>query len=332
MIPAQTLSRFIHTQERKYPGSTGELSGLLSSIVLGVKIIAQLIATAGFKGLHGYTSRVNVHGETTKMLDQQADDTLVSLLGSSGHFGLLVSEERSTVILSEPRSSSAKYVVAFDPLDGSSNLGSNIPVGTIFCIFRRQDMQRPPGVEDFLQCGRNVVAAGYAVYGGKVSFVYSYGDGVHGFTLDPTIGEFLLTEERISIPERGRIYSINEGNAFFWEPKVARFVNLLKQPNPERATPYSARYVGSLVADFDRNLRQGGIFLYPTDKKSKEGKLRLLYECIPLAFIVEQAGGRAIDGEKDILDLAPRDIHQHSGLIVGSRQDVEWYLNMKEAA
>jgi len=326
MIPTQTLNRFIHAEEKKHPHSTGELSDLLSSIVLGVKIISQLIATAGFKGLHGYSNKVNVHGEATQLLDEQADDTLVTLLGSSGHFGLLVSEERQTVVLTEQSSASTKYVVAFDPLDGSSNLGSNIPVGTIFCILKRQNMKRKAGEEDFLQSGRNIVAAGYAVYGGKVSFVYSCGNGVHGFTLDPAIGEFVLTEEKIKIPERGRIYSVNEGNSINWYAETADFVGKLKALDPERGTPYSSRYVGSLVADFDRNLRNGGIFMYPADRKNKEGKLRLLYECMPLAFIVEQAGGRAIDGRRDILDLVPKDIHQRSGFIVGSRCDVEWYL------
>jgi fructose-1,6-bisphosphatase I len=331
MIPSQTLGRFIHAQEKKHPGSTGELSDLLSSIVLGVKIIGQLIATAGFKGLYGYTDHVNVHGETTQVLDQQADDTLVHLLGSSGHFGLLVSEERSTVVLAEASSVTAKYVVAFDPLDGSSNLGSNIPVGTIFSILRRPDMTRSPGANDFLQTGRHLVAAGYAVYGSKLSFVYSCGDGVHGFTLDPTIGEFVLTEEKIRIPDIGGTYSINEGNSGHWSPEIKSFIQSLKDDNPERSTPYSARYVGSLVADFDRILRNGGIFLYPRDKRHPQGKLRLLYECIPLAFLVEQAGGKATDGSGPILDILPGDIHQHSAFVVGSPRNVEWFTLAMQA-
>ncbi|RIL09564.1 MAG: class 1 fructose-bisphosphatase [Proteobacteria bacterium] len=326
MIPTQTITRFIHAQERKFPGkTTGELSDLLSGIVLAVKMISNLIQTAGFKGLYGYTGKTNVQGEATQILDEEADEVLVQLLGSSGHFGLLVSEEHDTAIASEAGSQNAKYVVAFDPLDGSSNLGSNIPVGTIFTIFKRKDMRRDPSPEDFLQSGRNVVAAGYAVYGSKTSFVYSSGLGVHGFTLDPTIGEFVLTEENLTMPERGKVYSTNEGNSAYWHEDVASFIAEMKSENKEKGTPYAARYVGSLVADFDRNLKRGGIFIYPSDKKSPQGKLRLLYECMPMAYLVEQAGGRAIDGVANILDVVPKDIHQRIPLIIGSKFEVDWF-------
>ncbi len=325
MVPTMTLSRFIRAQERKLTGTTGELSDLLSTIALGVKMIAPLIATAGFKGLYGYTGKTNVQGEKTQILDEQADQILVELLGSSGHFGLLVSEERDSVIETEIGHQTAKYVIALDPLDGSSNLGSNIPVGTIFSIFRKRDLNRYAAYEDFLQQGRGLVAAGYAVYGAKTSFVYSAGNGVHGFTLDPTIGEFLLTDEQIRIPDQGSTYSTNEGNLTKWGPKIIEFITQLKTPSSTRSTPYSARYVGSLVADFDRNLKKGGIFLYPADNKNLRGKLRLLYECIPLAFICEQAGGRAVDGTMNILDVMPKDIHERCPLIVGSKKDVDWF-------
>ncbi|MBN8550579.1 MAG: class 1 fructose-bisphosphatase [Deltaproteobacteria bacterium] len=330
MIPTLNLTRFIRQQERKHPHASGELTDLLNSIAFGVKIISQLVATAGFKGLQGYTGTTNVQGESVQILDQESDRTLIELLGSSGHFGMLVSEERDTVVTASEGRESGKYVVAFDPLDGSSNLGSNIPVGTIFAIWKKREQGRPASVEDFMQPGRALVAAGYAIYGAKTAFVYSVGAGVHGFTLDPSIGEFILTEEKIQSPARGRTYSINEGNAGQWSPPISEFVQAMKREDKDLQTPYSARYVGSLVADFDRNLKSGGIFLYPADKKNKSGKLRLLYEAIPLAFIAEQAGGAATDGIRDILDLIPEDIHQRSPLVIGTRHEVEWVRRLSK--
>jgi fructose-1,6-bisphosphatase I len=321
-VPTHTLSRFILAQQRLYPKSTGELSDLLSSIGLGIKIISSLIATSGFKGLTGYTGRTNVQGEAVRQLDEEADQTLIELLGASGHFGLMVSEEQNTVVPAGRSSDQAKYVVAFDPLDGSSNIGSNIPVGTIFSILRRRTKGAECGVDDFLQSGRHVVAAGYAVYGAKTSFVYSSGQGVHGFTLDPSIGEFVLTEEQIHMPERGSTYSVNEGRSGQWSPGVRSFVNELKEKGDAKGNPYSARYVGSLVADFDRNLRQGGVFLYPPDAKNPHGKLRLLYECIPLGFIAEQAGAIATDGSIPILDRQPVDIHERTIFMTGGRYEM----------
>jgi fructose-1,6-bisphosphatase I len=325
MFSTLNLSRFILKQEREHPAATGELSDLLSSIALGAKMISQLVASAGLKGQQGYTGRTNVQGEATQFLDEESDRILHELLGSSGHFGLLVSEERDTVQIATEGRDSAKYVVAFDPLDGSSNLGSNIPVGTIFSIWRKRSPGGSAALEDFYQPGRNLVAAGYTVYGAKTTFVYSCGKGVHGFTLDPSIGEFVLTDERIVSPERGKTYSVNEGNALQWSNEISEFVRQLKLENKERRSPYAARYVGSLVADFDRNLKNGGVFLYPADKKNLNGKLRLLYECIPLAYIAEQAGGRAIDGKRNVLDIVPNDIHQRSPFIVGSSYEVTWF-------
>ncbi|MEY4667878.1 MAG: class 1 fructose-bisphosphatase [Pseudomonadota bacterium] len=325
MIPTQTLGRFIHAQSRKFPESTGELSDLLVSISLGVKIISQMVETAGFKGLHGYTGETNLHGEEVKVLDEEADEVLVEVLGSSGHFGLLVSEERDSVISTDASHSEGKYVLAFDPLDGSSNIGSSIPTGTIFCILKKKDPTRAAVLDDFRQPGSSIVAAGYAVYGAKTSFVYSTGNGVHGFTLDPSIGEFVLTEENIKVPQSGAIYSVNEGNTAFWSEGVRDFVECLKGEKATAKGPYSGRYVGSLVADFDRTLRKGGIFLYPVDSKRPNGRLRLLYECMPLAFIMEHAGGAAINGERRIVEVVPRDIHERSALIVGSPHEVAMY-------
>jgi fructose-1,6-bisphosphatase I len=328
MIPTMTLSRFINLERKKYPESTGELSDLLSSIALAMKMISQIVATAGFKGLYGYTGKNNVQGERVHVLDEEADSILVTLLGASGHFGLLVSEERDSVIATESSHKDAHYIVAFDPLDGSSNIGSNIPVGTIFSILRKKERERGATTDDFMQSGRNIVAAGYAVYGAKTSFVYSAGNGVHGFTLDPSIGEFVLTEDKIVTPERGSIYSVNEGYFSGWSKPVQDFVTQMKSENKELNTPYTLRYVGSLVADFDRTLRKGGIFLYPPDSRNTKGKLRLLYECMPLAFIAEQAGGRAINANGNIVDIIPKDIHERCPFISGSKYEVDWFERM----
>lgn len=333
MIPTITLDRFIRAQERKARETTGviptgELSDLISSLALGIKIIGNLVATAGLKGLYGYLDKENVQGESVHAIDEEADHTLVEILGSSGHFGLLLSEERDSVIATTEGHNDAKYVLAFDPLDGSSNLGSNIPVGTIFCIFRKKELHRPAEPGDFLQSGREIVAAGYGVYGSRTTFVYSSGDGVHGFTLDPTIGEFVLTDEKIISPKHGTTYGINEGNCNSWPTGVNKYITGLKNA----AKPPSLRYSGSLVADFDRNLKRGGIFLYPPDKKHARGKLRLLYECFPLAFIAEQAGARAYDGRKNILDIVPSEVHERCPLYIGSSDEVtelENTLSMK---
>ena len=328
MIPTQTLSRFIHSQRLKHPDSTGELSDLLVSISLGVKIISQMVATAGFKGLHGYTGETNVHGDEVKVIDEEADEVLVEILGSSGHFGLLVSEERDSVISTDALHNEGKYVVAFDPLDGSSNIGSSIPTGTIFCILRKKDPSRQAVLDDFRQPGTSIVAAGYSVYGAKTSFVYSTGAGVHGFTLDPSIGEFVLTDENITIPKKGNIYSVNEGNTAYWDQGVKDYIQCLKSEKATSKGPYTGRYVGSLVADFDRTLRKGGIFLYPADSKRPSGRLRMLYECMPLAFIAEQAGGAAINGSERIVAVIPQDIHDRSALITGSPDEVSMYQSV----
>lgn len=329
-VPTETLHRFLHQQSRAFPNSSGELSELLSAIVVAVKIISSLVATAGFKGLTGYTDQVNVQGESVRKLDEEADRILTEFLGASGHFGLMVSEEQDRVISAGRDAEGAKYVVAFDPLDGSSNIGTNIPVGTIFSILRRQDLGRSSSDQDFLQPGRRLVAAGYAVYGAKTSFVYSSGLGVHGFTLDPTIGEFVLTEAQIKTPERGAVYSANEARIEQWSPAIQAFIQELRERGlKDPKTAYSSRYVGSLVADFDRNLRNGGIFFHPSDHSRKKGKLRLLYECIPLAFIAEQAGGMAVDDSMPILDKLPSDIHERSVFITGSRVEVARYLELQ---
>jgi fructose-1,6-bisphosphatase I len=328
-IPTWTLERFLRAEEDK-KGASGELTELIASISVAVKIISNIVSTAGFKGLYGYTSSDNASGDTTAILDRESDEVLIQYLKSSRHFGLMVSEEQEQVISAGENSKGAKYVVAFDPLDGSSNIGSNIPVGTIFSIWRKKDRNSEANEDDFLQTGRNLVAAGYSVYGSKTSFVYSVGSGVHDFTLDPTIGEFLLTDANVKIPEKAKIYSINESTYHSWNPSVQRFINELKDLDDKGNPKSAARYVGSLVADFDRNLKKGGIFLYPGTAKHPRGKLRLLYEVIPLSFICEQAGGRAVDGEQECLDIMPKGIHDRAPLIVGSKLAVDRFMELQK--
>lgn len=324
-IPTWTLNRFLHAKEKE-SGGTGELTELIMAISVGVKIISQIVSTAGFKGLYGYTGETNAGGDAMAVLDREADEVLIQFLSATGHFGLLVSEEQDSAVPTGYDTQGAKYVVAFDPLDGSSNIGSNIPVGTIFSVWKKRDQNAPATADDFLQTGRKVVAAGYSVYGAKTSFVYSAGNGAHGFTLDPSIGEFLLTEENIKIPAEGKIYSCNESNEQTWDEPTRRFVAGLKELDAKGVPQCAARYVGSLVADFDRNLKKGGIFLYPATAKHPRGKLRLLYEVIPLSFIVEQAGGMAVDGKQPILDLLPVEIHDRAPMIVGSRDLVTRFM------
>jgi fructose-1,6-bisphosphatase I len=331
-----TLYRHIIDEERKYPDATGELSDLLADIALACKVISLEVNRAGLIDLMGLTGNENVHGEQVKKLDEYAHDTLVRAMEVSGHLCAIASEESEDFIPVKEKFMGerplSKYIIHFDPLDGSSNIDANISIGTIFSIYKRVSESGPGTLEDCLQQGTKQVAAGYIIYGSSTIMVYTTGRGVHGFTLDPTVGEFLLFYENIKIPKRAKTYSINEGNYTKWGDGLRNYVDDLKCDDKERGRPYSARYVGSLVADFHRNLLYGGLFMYPGDKKNPNGKLRLLYEANPLAFIIEQAGGRASDGKERILDLVPLDLHQKTPLFIGSEEDVieaEKYLNAK---
>lgn len=298
-----------------------ELLRLLLSIALATKIIGRVVAGWGINGAAEFLDSSSGAGE----LDRRAEEVLVETLAASGHFGLLVSERRDSVLATAVGQSSSQLVVAFDPLDGVSNLGSNIPVGTIFTILRKKNDNRPAVLDDFLQPGRNIVAAGYAVYGAQTSFVCSWGQGVHSYTLDPSIGDFVLTRERLMLPEHGRWYSVNEGYAPYWESPVSHFVDLLKQYKKGTGGGYMARYVGALVVDFDRNLKEGGVFLHPANKQRPQGKLRLVYECSPLAFLIEQAGGKATNGTMNVLDLMPSTVRDRCPFISGSLSEIAWY-------
>jgi fructose-1,6-bisphosphatase I len=319
---AVTLSQFVLQQERIHPTATGEFTNLLYDIELAAKMINREVIRAGLSDVLGYTGAQNVHGERVQKLDLFAHQTISRVLGSTGQLAVMASEEDEDIIPVPKGMPFGSYVVNFDPLDGSSNINANINIGTIFSILPRLTRTGHGSLADCLQAGRRQMAAGYVLYGSSTMLVYTTGVGVHGFTFEPSLGEFLLSHPDIRTPERGRIYSVNESNYFQWTDGVKRYIDWLKQEDAESGRPYSARYVGSLVADFHRNLLYGGIFLYPGDKKNPRGKLRLLYEAAPLAFVAEQAGGAASDGERRILDLAPSDLHQKTPLVLGSAQDV----------
>jgi len=322
-----TLYRHIIEQERKFPHATGQLSDLLADIALACKLISLEVNRAGLIDILGFTGDTNVHGEVVKKLDVFAHETLIGAMKVSGHLCAVASEESENYIPIEEtfmgKRHLSRYVCHFDPLDGSSNIDANISIGTIFSIYRRISKSGPGTLEDCLQKGYKQVAGGYVIYGSSTVLVYTTGEGVHGFTLDPTVGEFLLFNENMKIPKRAKTYSVNEGNYIKWDEGLRKYIDNVKINDPSRNRPYSSRYVGSLVADFHRNLLYGGIFLYPADEKNLNGKLRLMYEANPLAFIVEQAGGRASNGKDRILGIKPENLHQRTPLFIGSDDDVK---------
>lgn len=317
-----TLTRHILLEQRGHPSATGELSTLLAQISLAAKIITRAVSRAGLLDILGVTGEINVHGEEVKRLDEYANQTFINVFGHSGLVCTLVSEEMEKPRHLSENCSQGKYTLFFDPLDGSSNIDVNGTIGTIFSIHHRLTGEGHGTEKEWLQLGSDQVAAGYLIYGPGTLLVYTAGNGVHGFTLDSSIGEFLLSHENIRIPSRGTTYSINEGNYPEWRPSTRAFIDYLKDQDPATGRPYSSRYVGSLVADFHRTLLQGGIFLYPEDAKNPKGKLRLLYEVAPLAFVAEQAGGRAGTGRERILDVRPVELHQRVPLLIGSPEDV----------
>ncbi|HET55033.1 MAG TPA: class 1 fructose-bisphosphatase [Ignavibacteria bacterium] len=320
-----TLPRHIDEGEKLHPSATGELSAILNQIGLAAKVISLEVNKAGLADILGFTGDENVHGEQVKKLDMFAHDTLIRALDHTGHFCVMASEEEEDIIHIPAKHKIGKYVILFDPLDGSSNIDANVSIGTIFSIYKRisPDNGNPGTMEDCLQPGINHVAAGYIVYGSSTIFVYTAGHGVHGFTLDPAFGEFLLSHENIKMKPRGGIYSINEGNYKYWHPGLKKYIKHLQAwDNHEK--PYKSRYIGSMVADIHRNLLYGGIFMYPADKRNPNGKLRLVYECNPMAFIVEAAGGKATDGKKKrILEYKPTGLHQRVPIYIGSKDDID---------
>ena len=322
-VKFNTLARHIYEEERNYPEATGELSDLLHDLSLAAKVISLEVNKAGLVDILGFTGDQNVHGEQVKKLDIYANDMMIKAMDHGGHLCVMASEEEEDIIHIPPEFYIGKYVLLFDPLDGSSNIDVNISIGTIFSIYRRISPEGGPGtMEDCLQRGLNQVAAGYIIYGSSTIFVYSVGNGVHGFTLDPSFGEFILSHPNITTPKKSKIYSINEGNYLYWHPGLKKYIKWLQEEDKATERPYSSRYIGSMVADIHRNLLYGGIFMYPADSRSPNGKLRLMYECNPMAFIVEQAGGRASNGKQRLLEVQPTSLHQRTPIFIGCEEDV----------
>ena len=317
MEQGTTLTRFIVEEERHHPKATGAFSGLLTELTTAAKIISREVNKAGLAQLLGITGRQNVHGEEVQKLDEFANTTIIRTVDHLGHLAGMASEEMEDIYQIPDKHPLGNYILLFDPVDGSSNIDVNVSIGTIFSIYWKHSDGRAATIDDFLQKGTEQLCAGYIVYGSSTMLVYTTGHGVHGFTLDPTIGEFLLSHENITIPPRGNIYSVNESYYNKWAPGVQRYVDHLKKEG------CSARYIGSLVADFHRNLLKGGIFLYPADQATPNGKLRLMYEASPLAFIAEQAGGKASSGLERILFVQPTELHQRVPLFIGSAKNVE---------
>lgn len=315
-----TLDEFIFDRQADFPYATGDLSRLLTDIGIASKIVNQKVGRAGLEDILGAQGVTNVQGEEQQKLDVVADEVFMRAFRNGGMVCGVASEEQDDFVsFDNERSNNGKYVVLYDPLDGSSNIDVNVSIGTIFSIYRRvSPVGGPATMEDFLQPGNKQVAAGYVLYGSSTMLVYTTGKGVNGFTLEPSIGEFCLSHRDMKTPDAGRLYSINEGNLLVCHPGIGKYADWCRGTDKSTGRPYSGRYIGSLVADFHRNLIKGGIYIYPGTTSSPEGKLRLLYECNPLAFVIEQAGGRASDGYSNVMDIEPTQLHQRVPYFVGS--------------
>lgn len=314
-----TLTRFLLEEQRKLPKATGDFTALINALQTAVKAVSSAVRKAGIHKLYGISGTTNTTGDEQKKLDVLANDLFINMFKSSFLTCVMVSEENENAIIVEP-DQRGKYMVVFDPLDGSSNIDCLVSIGTIFGIYRK-DEDGDCTEKDVLLPGSKLVAAGYALYGSACMIVLSTGNGVNGFMLDPSIGEFLLTERNIRIKPRGKIYSLNEGYEALWDESTKEYIKSKKYPKTGKA--YGARYIGSMVADVHRTLLYGGIFMYPATSDNPKGKLRLLYECNPMAYIVEQAGGMATTGEQRILDIVPTQIHERAPVYMGSKDDVQ---------
>ncbi len=325
-----TLDEFTIQETRKFPQATGELSSLLRDIALAGKIINKQVRKAGLSDILGKQGTSNIQGEEQMKLDVIADETLIHVLKNSTDCAGIASEENDDHVSYEDTfSANSKYVVLFDPLDGSSNIDVNASIGTIFSIYRRvSELGKPCTEADFLQPGNMLMAAGYIIYGSSTMMVYATKLSVNGFTLEPSIGEFCLSHPNIKCPENGKIYSVNQGNSNKFSEGLKSYLNYCMEVNKEEGRPYSHRYIGSMVGDLHRTLIKGGLFMYPADSSSPKGKLRLQYECNPMAFIVEAAGGIASNGDIDILDIQPTELHQRVPVYIGSKKMVEKVLSM----
>ncbi len=325
-----TITQHILQQQRENPQATGAFTTLLNELVVAAKVISREVNKAGLADILGATGDINVQGEQVQKLDMYANQVVIDRMQHIGQLCCMGSEENADLIDIPSRYPKGDYIIVFDPLDGSSNIDVNVSIGTIFGIYKKKSDETRIDhlLNDVLQPGREQVAAGYFIYGSSTMMVYTTGkgSGVHGFTLFPSVGEFLLSHSDIKIPEKGKMYSVNEGNYAYWDDNTWKMVDYFKTKDPDTKRPYSSRYVGSLVADFHRNLLKGGIFMYPADLKDPKkptGKLRLMVEANPLAFVVEEAGGYASDGHGPILDIEPDQLHQRVPLYIGSKEDVE---------
>jgi fructose-1,6-bisphosphatase I len=320
----KTLGQFIIEKQADFPFAKGELSRLLRDIGIAAKIVNREVNKAGLIDILGSAESTNVHGESQQKLDVYANEQFIAALSNGGECCFIASEENEEIIaVSSSVSQNAQYFVAIDPLDGSSNIDVNVPVGTIFSIYRCNEDCNPANISSLLQTGEHQVAAGYVIYGSSAMLVYTTGKGVNGFTLDPSIGEFCLSHPDMKIPEDGVIYSINEGNYINFPLGVKQYIKYCQVEDKASNRPYSSRYIGSMVADIHRNLIKGGIFIYPATTANPKGKLRLLYECNPMAFLIEQAGGKATDGFNRILEQPVKSLHQRSPIFIGSKNMVE---------
>ncbi len=318
------LDEFIIQNEKDFKFATGDLSALLRDIGVAAKIVNREVNKAGLVDILGSTGNNNVQGEEVKKLDVFANEVFISSLSAGGQCAAIASEENEGLVeMENDYCRTGKYVIAIDPLDGSSNIDVNVSIGTIFSIYRRITQNGPAAESDFFQPGKNLVAAGYVIYGSSTMLVYTTGNGVNGFTLDPSIGEFCLSHPNIKTPEKGTIYSVNQGNYQKFSEGMKRYIQFCQATDHANPKPYSLRYIGSMVADLHRNLLKGGIFIYPSDSSNPNGKLRLLYECNPMAFIMEQAGGLATDGKRRLLDIQPETLHQRVPALIGSKAMVE---------
>ncbi len=317
-----TIQRYIAQEERAHPGATGEFSTLLRNLALAAKIVSREVRRAGLADILGRVDTTNTSGDDVQKMDVFANMIFINALEAGGQLCVMASEENEAIIPIPEGFPCGNYAILFDPLDGSSNISSNVTIGTIFSIYRRVSQGTHGTEADVVQPGVKQVAAGYIMYGSSTIMVFTSGDGVQGFTLDVTIGSFLLSHPNMRIPKRGNCYSVNEGNRKLWDDGFLKYIDYLQTPDSTTNRPYRARYVGSMIADIHRSLLHGGIFAYPADAKNPNGKLRLMYEANPIAFIVEQAGGRATDGRSRILDIQPSNVHQHIPVLMGSEEDV----------
>ncbi len=320
----KTLIEFINETQADFPYASGEFSRLLNDIGIAAKIVNREINKAGLANILGYAGETNIQGEEQKKLDVFANNEFIKALKHGAMCSAVISEENEEVIIFDNElSKKGKYIIAIDPLDGSSNIEVNVSIGSVFAIYRRKDNDQEISNEDLLRPGVDLAAAGYVIYGSSTMLVFSTGNGVNGFTLDPSVGLFILSHPEMTIPENGNIYSINEAYYNYFPEGVKEYIKYCQADDPATDRPYKTRYIGSLVADFHRNLIRGGIYIYPGTSKNRSGKLRLLYECNPVAFLAEQAGGKASDGFRRTMEIQPDDIHQRTPFFVGSKKMVQ---------